>query len=79
MRYAKAQRKRKRELDAYRIYVTEGLRMLTENTAGGNLEFLNQSYVDMLNMMEAPPKPQQTGEEIVAEVMSKFNLKFTEE
>ena len=72
MRYAIARyQSQQREL-AYRIYVTECLRIIGENTAkmsGGS--YITASLADISN-----PKPvdNRTGEEIVADIIKKAGL-----
>lgn len=60
------------EDQAFKIYVAECLRVITENTAkmsGGS--YISASFADILN-----PKPvdNRTGEEIVAEIIQKAGL-----
>ena len=64
--------KRQAEDQAFKIYVAECLRVMTENTAkmsGGS--YISASFGDILN-----PKPvdNRTGEEIVAEIIQKAGL-----
>lgn len=58
--------------DAYRVYVTDALKVIGENTAkyaGGN--YLSARYTDI-----AYPKPQdnRTGKEIAADVIKRAGL-----
>ncbi len=56
------------EQEAYRNYVTECLRIITENTAkfaGG--KYIERSFDEMLS-----PKPQKSADEIIGNIKSKF-------
>lgn len=56
------------EQEAYRNYVTECLRIITENTAkfaGG--KYIERSFDEMLS-----PKPQKSSDEIIDNIKSKF-------
>ena len=60
------------EDQAFKLYVAECLRVLTENTAKmGGGSYISASFADILN-----PKPvdDRTGEEIVAEIIQKAGL-----
>ena len=64
--------KRQAEDQAFKIYVAECLRVVTENTAkmsGGS--YISANFADILN-----PKPvdNRTGEEIVEEIIQKAGL-----
>jgi Zn-dependent membrane protease YugP len=72
MRYAVARYKTYQREVAYRIYVTDCLRMMTENTARfvkGN--YVAKRYADFL---KNPARDNRTGEEIAAEVIQKAGL-----
>ena len=59
---------------AYKIYVTDSLRIIGENTAkfaGGG--YLKSRWADVV---DSRPKEARTGEEIVAEVIKKSGLKL---
>ena len=72
MRYAVARYKTYQREVAYRIYVTDCLRMMTENTARfakGN--YIKKRYADFL---KNPVQDNRTGEEIAADVIKKAGL-----
>ena len=73
MRYVLAQYRREQEDKAYRIYVTDALRMISENTAssvGG--KYITARFADVI----APPKEEdnRTCEEITAEIIARCGL-----
>ncbi len=73
MRYVMARYKEQRREMAYRIYVTECLRTMTENTArfaGGN--YITARLADTVSKPHIDDS--KTGEEIVAEVIKKAGL-----
>lgn len=58
---------------AYRIYVTECLRMITENTAkqrGGS--YINKPFADVIGNNK--PKDERTAEEIIADISFRAGL-----
>ena len=73
MRYVLAQYRREQEDKAYRIYVTDALRLISENTAssvGG--KYITARFGDVI----APPKEEdnRTCEEITAEIIARCGL-----
>lgn len=73
MRYVIAQYRREQEDKAYRIYVTDALRLISENTAssvGG--KYITARFADVI----APPKEEdnRTCEEITAEIIARCGL-----
>lgn len=73
MRYVLAQYRREQEDKAYRIYVTDALRLIAENTAssvGG--KYITARFADVI----APPKEEdnRTCEEITAEIIARCGL-----
>lgn len=62
----------KKEL--YDIYITDSLRVIGENTA----KYAGGSYIKKrwASLIEDKPKREQTGEEIVAQVIEKTGLKL---
>ena len=73
MRYVLAQYRREQEDKAYRIYVTDALRLISENTAsavGG--KYITARFADVI----APPKEEdnRTCEEITAEIIARCGL-----
>ena len=72
MRYAFARYKTYQREVAYRIYVTDCLRMMTENTARfAKGSYTTKRYADFL---KNPVRDNRTGEEIAAEVIQKAGL-----
>lgn len=72
MRYALARYKTYQREVAYRIYVTDCLRMITENTARfAKGSYMKGRYADIL---KEPVRDNRTGEEIAAEVIQKAGL-----
>ena len=72
MRYAVARYKTYQREVAYRIYVTDCLRMMAENTARfAKGTYVKKRYADFL---QKPAKDNRTGEEIVADVVKKAGL-----
>ena len=58
--------------EAYRIYVTDALRIVAENTAryaGGN--YIKARYADMI---EPKKQDNRTGDEIVADIIKRAGL-----
>lgn len=73
MRYVLAQYRWEQEDKAYRIYVTDALRLISENTAssvGG--KYITARFADVI----APPKEEdnRTCEEITAEIIARCGL-----
>ena len=73
MRYVLAQYRREQEDKAYRIYVNDALRLISENTAssvGG--KYITARFADVI----APPKEEdnRTCEEITAEIIARCGL-----
>lgn len=73
MRYVIAQYRREQEDKAYRIYVTDALRLISENTAssvGG--KYITARFADVI----APPKEEdnRTCEEITADIIARCGL-----
>ena len=78
MRYVLAQYRREQEDKAYRIYVTDALRLISENTAssvGG--KYITARFADVI----APPKEEdnRTCEEITAETIARCGLVLNNE
>lgn len=73
LRYALAQYRHEREDEAYRIYVTDALRLVAENTAASVCgKYLTARFADVI----APPKEEdkKTCEEITAEIIARCGL-----
>ncbi len=72
MRYAMARYQSQQRDLAYRIYVTDCLRMVTENTAKiSNGSYTVAKFSDIIN-----PKPveNRTGEEIAADIIKRAGI-----
>ena len=72
MRYAMARyQSQKRDL-AYRIYVTDCLRIITENTAKmGGGSYITAKFADIIN---PTPADDRTGEEIAADIIKRSGI-----
>lgn len=72
MRYAMARFNQHRRDLAYRIYVTDCLRIISENTAKmGGGAYITAKFADIIN-----PKPadNRTGEEIAADIINRAGI-----
>ena len=72
MRYAIARYQSQRRDLAYRIYVTDCLRIISENTAKmGGGSYITAKFADIIN-----PKPvdKRTGEEIAADIIKQAGI-----
>ena len=68
------------ETKAYRLYVAECLRMISENTAknvGGR--YVAKSLSEFWEPSRAEPSDERTGEEIAAEICRKNGLKVVKQ
>lgn len=75
MRYAVARHKAKERETAYRIYITDGIKCIAENTAryvGG--QHLTKRYIDII---DPKPEDERSGDEIAADVITRLGLKFS--
>ena len=72
MRYATARFNQHQRDLAYRIYVTDCLRMATENTA--KMSQGSYTAVKFYDIINPKPKDERSGEEIVAEIINKAGL-----
>ena len=75
MRYAVSKYKEQQKEMAYRIYVTECLRLMTENTAkqsesGGS--YINKPFADVIG--NSKPKDERTADEIIADITKRAGL-----
>ena len=65
MRYAISRYTASQREETYRIFVSESLKMITENTAMSvNGKAITVSYADLIK----PPKPQEKPEDIIARI-----------
>ena len=73
MRYVVSKYKEQQKEMAYRVYVTECLRITTENTAkqsGGS--YIDKPFTDFIGNNK--PKDERTAEEIIADVAKRAGL-----
>ena len=73
MRYVVSKYKEQQKEMAYRIYVTECLRVMTENTAkqsGGS--YIDKPFADFI--CNNKPKDERTADEIIADVIKRAGL-----
>ena len=73
MRYVVSKYKEQQKEMAYRIYVTECLRMITENTAkqsGGS--YINKPFADLIGSNK--PNDERTADEIIADISFRAGL-----
>lgn len=76
MRYAMARFNQHQRDLAYRIYVTDCLRIISENTAKmGGGSYITAKFADIIN-----PKPvdNRTGEEIAADIIKRAGIEVIE-
>ena len=78
MRYAVARLKEKQRDEAYRIYITDSLKLITENTAhfveGG--QYITKRWIEVV---ENKPTDNRSGEEIAMDVIKRAGLRFSGE
>ena len=72
MRYAQARYNQHQRDLAYRIFVSEGLRILTENTA----KMVQGAYltVNFLDIIDPKPKDERSGAEIASDVLTRAGI-----
>lgn len=76
MRYLEARRREDLREAGYRIFVTDALRLIAENTARtGGGSYINRRWADAAF---APPKPEDTRDasEIIADIAERAGLKI---
>lgn len=72
MRYAQARYNQHQRDLAYRIFVSEGLRILTENTAKMTQgAYLTVNFLDIIN---PKPKDERSGAEIASDVLTRAGI-----
>ena len=72
MRYAIARYQSHQRDLAYRIYVSDCLRIISENTAKmGGGSYISAKFIDIINPQ---PMDNRAGEEIVADIIKKAGL-----
>lgn len=72
MRYAMARFNQHQRDLAYRIYVTDCLRIISENTAKmGGGSYITAKFADIIN---TKPVDNQTGEEIAADIIKRAGI-----
>lgn len=70
MRYVKAKAKKEAEEKAYRIYMSDGIKMISENTAkfaGGTMP-KNRFY----DLLKCAPEETRSGDEIISSIRKKL-------
>ena len=73
MRYVVSKYKEQQKEMAYRIYVTECLRVITENTAKqGGGSYINKPFADVIGSNK--PKDERTADEIIADITKRAGL-----
>jgi hypothetical protein len=75
--YCLARLEEKQKQEAYKIYVTDALQLLTESSAvlaGNGCRYLSKRYEDMLS---GAPEDDRTAEEIIAETVKRAGLEVT--
>ena len=73
LRYVVSKYKEQQKEMAYRIYVTECLRMITENTAKqGGGSYINKPFADVIGNNK--PKDERTADEIIADITKRAGL-----
>ena len=73
LRYVVSKYKEQQKEMAYRIYVTECFRIMTENTAkqsGGS--YINKPFADVIG--NSKPKDERTADEIIADISFRAGL-----
>ena len=72
MRYAMARYQSQQRDLAYRIYVTDCLRIISENTAKmGGGSYITAKFADIINPM---PVDNRTGEEITSDIIKRAGI-----
>ena len=72
MRYAMARYQSQQRDLAYRIYVTDCLRIISENTAKmGGGSYITSKFADIINQK---PADNRTGEEIAADIIKRAGI-----
>ena len=72
MRYAMARYQSQQRDLAYRIYVTDCLRIISENTAKiGNGSYITAKFADIINPKQVDNR---TGEEIAADIIKQAGI-----
>lgn len=72
MRYVLAQYRREQEDKAYRIYITDALRLISENTASSvGDKYITARFADVI---DPPEVDNRTCEDITADIISRCGL-----
>lgn len=75
MRYVNARCNQHRRDLAYRIYLSDGLKAISENLSRlGGGSYLNTRFADLID--ERKPKDTRTGDEVAADVIKAAGLKL---
>lgn len=63
--------------EAYRNYVTDALRMITENTSNINGgRYMTRSYSDIIDPVPVPDEPPMSAEDIALSIAQNLGLKM---
>lgn len=73
-----AKAKRRSEEIAYRVYVTDALKMIAESVAGGDRRYTAVRFYDTLNLRQEKEESR-TPEEIIEQVMNSLRRARGEE
>lgn len=73
MRYAVTRLNKKREDDVYRIYVTDTLKAIAQNTAVNGGAYPTKRFAELLN-----PVKEKSAEEIIKEVIKSGELEVVD-
>lgn len=78
MRYVLARYNEKQRAEIYRIYITDCLQLIAENTAKRvEGQYLTKRYVDIVDGT-AQAEDNRSGDEIAADVIQRLGLSFSE-
>ena len=70
MRYVNAKAQKESEAKAYRIYVTDGIKMISENTAKtGKASYFQKRYIEVIKPV---PEETRTADEIIDGIRNKI-------
>lgn len=74
MRYVESKIQQEDIESSYRFFISEGFKILSKNTAGGNERaILEMNFMDFLSKKNQPPDTR-TAEEIIENIKSRLNV-----